>query len=82
MEDDQMKTIDFSKPIYDLSAQYPDFIPILSSINMVKNFDWTTIKDVGRLIDVQKMASMENVPMNTVIEAFEKEGFRVTGIKH
>lgn len=77
-----MKTIDFSKPIYDLSAQYPDFIPILSSIDMVKKFDWDTIKDVGRVMDIQKMASIENIPMNTVIEAFEKEGFKITGIKH
>ena len=76
-----MKTIDLSKTVYDLSRQYPEFIPIMTELGFKEMQNSMNLQAMGRLVSPIEGSKRHNVPIEDMVKKFEENGFHVVGIK-
>lgn len=76
-----MKTIDLSKSVYDLSRQYPEFVPIMVELGFKEMQNSMNLQAMGRMINPVEGAKRHNVPIDIVVKKFEEHGFHIVGVE-
>ncbi|KAF1304980.1 MULTISPECIES: DUF1858 domain-containing protein [Enterococcus] len=76
-----MKTIDFSRSLFDLVSEFPEIKDIMYSIGFEAITKPGMLQTAGRYVTIPKGAQMKKIPLETVVAAFEAQGFTVEGAK-
>ena len=71
--------IDFSKSLYELVSQYPEMKEIMLGIGFNEITKPGMLQTAGRYMTIPKGAKMNNIPLATIIQAFEEAGFQIVG---
>src|SRR3712207_5674568 len=74
------RVIDFSKKVAALAAEYDDFTEIMKELGFREITAPTALKLMGKVMTVPKGAAVKGIPLERVVEAFEKKGYRVVGL--
>lgn len=75
-----MKELDFSKSLFDLVVLYPEIKELMYKLGFEAIAKPGALQTKGRNMTIPNGAQMKNLPLETVIEMFEKHGFSVTGL--
>jgi hypothetical protein len=70
-----LKTIDFSKSIYELCKKDDQIIPIMKELGFDSVTEPGMINSVGRFMTIPKGAVMKNIDLNKIIETFIEKGY-------
>ena len=73
-----MKTMDFSKSVYELTQEYPEVVEIMASLGFTDITKKAMLISVGRVMTIPKGAAMKGIAMERIVEAFEERGFSLT----
>ena len=69
------KIIDFSKTVYELANEHPEFVGIMAELGFSEIQKKVMLNSVGKLMTVPKGAKMKKIPMEKIVEAFQANGF-------
>ncbi len=72
-----MKTIDFSKTVYELCSLDPDIPEILSKLGFPEITTPGMLNTAGRFMTIPKGAAMKKLSMASISEAFKLRGYEV-----
>jgi hypothetical protein len=72
-----MKRIDINQTLYELCNQYPEVILIMENLGFENISKPTMLQTVGRVMTIPKGCRVKGIPIETVIHAFQKEGFEI-----
>ncbi|MBI4331544.1 MAG: DUF1858 domain-containing protein [Chloroflexi bacterium] len=72
-----MKELDLKKSVHDLTAQYPELIPILKELGFVAISNPIARNTVGRVTTVSQGAKKMGLELGEVVKKLEEEGFIV-----
>ena len=71
-----MKTLDFSKSVYELTQEYPEVVEIMASLGFTDITKKAMLMSVGRVMTIPKGAKMKGIAMESIVEAFGSKGFQ------
>ncbi len=71
------KVIDINQTIYELHNQYPEIITIMSELGFDNITKPGMLQTAGRVMTLPKGCRMKNIPLQTVITAFQNHGFSI-----
>ncbi|PEY38962.1 hypothetical protein CN354_10020 [Bacillus cereus] len=71
------KLIDFHQPVYDLTIQYPEIIPLLKDLGFENITKPNMLQTVGRVMTIPKGCRMKGISLDVVKEAFQNSGFHI-----
>ncbi|ADU28619.1 DUF1858 domain-containing protein [Evansella cellulosilytica] len=71
------KEINLNKSVYDLVTQFPEIKEIMVSIGFDNITKPGMLQTAGRVMTLPKGCRMKEIPLEKVIEEFEKHGFTV-----
>ncbi len=71
------KTIDFSKTVYELSAQYPEVVEIFAEIGFRDILKPGMLKTAGRFMTVEKGSQAKKIDIELIKQAFINRGFEI-----
>lgn len=69
------KVIDITKTIKEICGENPEVVEIMKEIGFENITNPGMINTVGKFMTISKGASMKKIPMEKVIEAFNKHGY-------
>ena len=69
------KTIDLSKSVYEICRDNPDIIEIMKELGFENIASPGMLNTAGRFMTIPKGASMKNITMDEIIEAFSNKGY-------
>lgn len=70
-------TINLSKSVYEVCEEYPDVIEIMKELGFESITSPGMLNTAGRFMTIPKGASMKNIPMDRIREAFNNKGFNL-----
>lgn len=73
-----MKTLDFSKSVYELTQEYPEVVEVMASLGFTDITKKAMLMSVGRVMTIPKGAKMKGIAMEKIVKAFEERGFSLT----
>lgn len=73
------KTIDLSRPVFELVSEYPELQNIMADLGFTEIKKNAMLHSVGKLMTIPKGAKMKNIPMDKVIAALTEQGFTISG---
>ena len=71
------KTIDLSKSVFELYKEYPDIVHIMKELGFESITNPGILNTAGRFMTIPKGASMKNIKMDRIIEAFQSKGYEI-----
>lgn len=71
------KSIDIQQTLFDLCKQYPEVISIMTSLGFENIAKPGMLQTAGRVMTIPKGCRMKNIPLETVIQKFEEQGFKI-----
>ena len=71
------KTISLTDSIYNIVNQHDDVVIIMQKLGFEGMTKKSTINTVGRIMTLQKGASLKNIDIQIIIDEFEKNNFIV-----
>ena len=71
------KTVDLSKSVYEVCKEYPDIIEIMKELGFESITNPGMLNTAGRFMTIPKGASMKNIPMDKIKEAFNRKGYEI-----
>lgn len=72
-----MKTIDFSKTVYELCASDPTIIGIMKELGFHQITKLSMLQSAGKIMTIPKGARMKKIDLDFIIETFEKHGYKI-----
>lgn len=69
--------IDLSKSVYEICKNHPDVIEIMKEIGFESIANPGMLNTAGRFMTIQRGASMKNISMEKIIEAFNNKGYEI-----
>lgn len=72
-----MKKIDINQTLYEICNQYPEVVLIMENLGFENISKPTMLQTVGRVMTIPKGCRMKGIPIETVISAFQKDGFEI-----
>ena len=76
----EKKTIDLSKSVFEIASAYPEVKDIMSELGFTEIVKPSMLNTMGKMMTIPKGARVKEIPLSTIIDAFELSGFEV--IKH
>ena len=73
------KSIDFSRSVYELVAEYPELADIMDELGFSEVKKPAVLHSVGKLMTIPKGAKMKGIEMLDVVAALIKAGFAIEG---
>lgn len=70
-------TVDLSKSVYEVCKEYPDIIEIMKELGFESITNPGMLTTAGRFMTIPKGASMKNIPMDKIKEAFSRKGYEI-----
>jgi hypothetical protein len=71
------KILDLNQTIYELTTQYPEILTIMIEVGFENITKLGMLQTAGRVMTLPKGCRMKGIPLNTVKEAFENNGFTI-----
>lgn len=71
------KTIDFSKTVADLAAQYPEILNIMSGLGFKEITSPAALAVMGKVMTIPRGSKIKGIPMENIVAAFTAAGFEV-----
>ena len=71
------KTIDLSKSVFELCKEHPDIVHIMKELGFESITKPGMLNTAGRFMTIPKGASMKNIKMDRIIEAFQSKGYEI-----
>ena len=73
----EKKTIDLSKSVFDIASAYPEVKDIMSELGFTEIVKPSMLNTMGKMMTIPKGARVKEIPLSTIIDAFELSGFEV-----
>ena len=70
-----MIKISSQTPIQELVNNYPEIAKIMSEIGFTEILNPLMLRTAGRFMNLEKGAKFRDVPWDTIVKAFEENGF-------
>jgi hypothetical protein len=74
-----MKKIDLKKSVYQLTAQYPELIDILTGLGFLGVKNAIARETLGRMTTIPQGCERMGIALDQVKAALKQKGFEVTG---
>lgn len=71
------KTIDFSKTVAELAAQYPEVLNIMSGLGFKEITSPAALAVMGKVMTIPRGSKIKGIPMENIVAAFTSAGFEV-----
>jgi hypothetical protein len=71
------KILDLNQTVYELTTQYPEILTIMMKIGFENITKPGMLQTAGRVMTLPKGCRMKGIPLNTVKEEFENNGFTI-----
>lgn len=71
------KILDLRKTVYELAAEYPEFVQIMANIGFPEIAKPGMLATAGRFMTVPNGARMKKIAMEEIRKAFAGQGFEV-----
>lgn len=71
------KTIDFSKTVADLAAQYPEILNIMTGLGFKEITSPAALAVMGKVMTIPRGSRIKGIPMENIVAAFTAAGFEV-----
>ncbi|HHU32711.1 MAG TPA: DUF1858 domain-containing protein [Clostridia bacterium] len=72
-----MKTIDFSKTVYELCKEDPQVIEIMKELGFEQITNPASLNTVGRFMTLPKGAAMRGIDLERIKDEFIKRGYEL-----
>ncbi|HHV98445.1 MAG TPA: DUF1858 domain-containing protein [Clostridiaceae bacterium] len=69
--------IDLSKSVYEICKEHPEVVDIMKDLGFENITNPAMLKTAGRFMTIPKGASMKNIPMEKIKEAFAAKGYEL-----
>ncbi|WP_294026566.1 DUF1858 domain-containing protein, partial [Solobacterium sp.] len=73
----EKKTIDLSKSVYDIVNANPEVKDIMCDLGFTEIVKPIMLNTMGKMMTIPKGARVKEIPLSTIIDAFELSGFEV-----
>ena len=73
------RPLDLGRSVHDLCGQYPELLEILRSLGFADIVKPGMLQTAGRFMTLPKGARVHGIPLETLRERLENEGFEVVG---
>lgn len=70
-------TIDLSKSVYEICREHPDIVEIMKELGFESIASPGMLNTAGRFMTIPKGASMKNISMDRIKEAFHNKGYEI-----
>ncbi|WHH57788.1 DUF1858 domain-containing protein [Petroclostridium sp. X23] len=70
-------TIDLSKSVHEICKDHPDIIQIMKELGFESIANAGMLNTAGRFMTIPKGASIKNIPMDKIKEAFDRRGYKI-----
>ena len=75
------KTLDLNHTVAQLVKEYPEVKEIMVSIGFKDITSPLALQLMGTHMTLKKGSQVKGIPMDTIVQAFQEKGFRVTGLE-
>lgn len=72
-----VKTIDFSKTVYELCKEDPQVIDIMKELGFEQITNPVSLNTVGRVMTLPKGAVMKDIDLEVIKDEFVKRGYEI-----
>ena len=74
----EQTTIDLNESVFSLCTAHPELISILSGLGFSDITKPGMLQSAGRFMTPVKGAALKHIPMETIVSALAKHGYRAT----
>ena len=74
------KILDLDKNVAELCAQYPELKQIMVGLGFKEIIKPLALNTMGRIMTIPKGSTLKEIPMNTILDALQQNGFSVIHI--
>ena len=74
-----MKKLDLTKPVYELTQEYPELIEIMAGLGFNEITKKPMLHSVGKIMTIPKGAKMKNISMMDIVTTLMGKGFELVG---
>lgn len=74
------KTLDLTKSVHDLVQEYPEVSQIMFDLGFTDIVKPLALHTAGRVMTIPKGAAVKGIDLQTIVQAFEAQGFEVVGL--
>ena len=71
------KVLNIQLPVYQLCTEYPEIILIMKELGFDNITNPNMLKTAGRVMTLPNGCRMKGIPLEKVIEIYEKNGFTI-----